>query len=158
MFEPQMSAQERMAYIDKQVEDAQRAAQAAEQMRYQVETLRATAMSSAKTVKVVLDSSGRLQNIEFTDAADRASRQQLANDVKEACALAMAEVRKQVETFAHAAFGEGSDLSERVMQAYNQTHREPEPTQASPYASTPNAAPAQSPRAPQRPIFGMPPF
>lgn len=158
MFEPQMSAQERMAYIDKQVEDAQRAAQAAEQMRHQVEALRATAMSSAKTVKVVLDSSGRLQDIEFTDVADRYSRQQLAKDVKEACALAMAEVRKQVETFAHAAFGEGSDLSERVMQAYNQTHREPESTQASSHASTPTAAPMQAPRAPQRPIFGMPPF
>ena len=155
MFDPQMSAQERMAYIDKQVEEAQRAAQAAEQMRHQVEALRASAMSSTRTVKVVLDFSGRLQDIEFTDIADRYSRQQLANDVKEACALAMVEVRKQVESFAHAAFGEGSDLSERVMQAYSQTHREPDPTQAPPYASTHSTARTQTP---QRHIFGMPPF
>lgn len=129
MFESEYAA-EQIARIERQVREAQENAQAAQQMQASIESLRGEATSSRRTVRVVVDAGGRLQNLQFLPAAEQYPHSELANDVLEAISAATVRNAEQVRQIASETFGENSAVTDRIMKAYAHVHPETETSQS----------------------------
>lgn len=114
-----MNAEERIRQIERQVAEAQQAAQASAEMQRSIEQLRAVAQSPQGYVTVTVDSAGRLCDIEFQGSFARMNASQLSEEVKKAIIRAQSDAAQQVAVLARQTYGEDSALTEKILSAYS---------------------------------------
>ena len=103
-----------IARVQEQVAQAQQRAQAAQQMRAEVEALRGTATSPRREVAVTVDASGRLVDVDIADAALDLRAKELGRLIIETAGAAQRDAGEQAMAVASRAFGENSPVVDRL--------------------------------------------
>ncbi|WP_165310852.1 YbaB/EbfC family nucleoid-associated protein [Microbacterium protaetiae] len=97
-----------------QVEQAQERARAAQQMRAQVEAVRGKAYSQRRELSVTVDASGRLVDVELSDAALELRARDLSRLIVVTAQEAARDAGAQAMGLAAAAFGDDSPVVSRL--------------------------------------------
>lgn len=100
--------------VQQQVKQAQQRAQAAQQMRAEVEAVRGKAYSQRRELAVTVDASGRLVDVELSDAAMDLRARDLASLIVATAQAAARDAGQQAMDLAAAAFGEDSPVVARL--------------------------------------------
>ncbi|WP_051191869.1 YbaB/EbfC family nucleoid-associated protein [Microbacterium luticocti] len=103
-----------IARVHDQVAAAQQRAQAAQQMRAQVEAVRGTASSPRRELSVTVDASGRLVDVELSDAALNLGARDLSRMIVSTAQAASRDAGQQAVDLAAAAFGDDSPVVARL--------------------------------------------
>jgi len=103
-----------IARVQDQVAAAQKRAQAAQQMRAQVEAVRGTAYSQRRELSVTVDASGRLVDVQLSDAALELRARDLSRLIITTAQAASRDAGQQAMDLAAAAFGEDSPVVARL--------------------------------------------
>ncbi|WEG09296.1 YbaB/EbfC family nucleoid-associated protein [Microbacterium horticulturae] len=103
-----------IARVQDQVAAAQQRAQAAQQMRAQVEAVRGTAYSQRRELSVTVDASGRLVDVELSDAALDLRARDLSRLIVTTAQAASRDAGQQAMDLAVTAFGEDSPVVARL--------------------------------------------
>lgn len=103
-----------IARVQQQVAQAQERAQAAQQMRAEVEALRGTAASPRREVSVTVDASGRLIDVDLADAALDLRARDLGRLIVETAGAAQRDAGEQAMAVASRAFGDDSPVVDRL--------------------------------------------
>jgi DNA-binding protein YbaB len=103
-----------IARVQEQVAQAQERAQAAQQMRAEVEAVRGTATSPRRELTVTVDASGRLVNVDVSDAALDLRAKDLGRLIVETAAAAQRDAGAQAMAVASRAFGADSPVVSRL--------------------------------------------
>jgi len=108
------SADQMIARVNAQVAEAEERAAKAREMRIEIEQVRGRAFSSGNTVEAVVDSTGRLTGLSLSEAALDQSPGALAALIVKTTQAAHRRAGEKVIEKAAEAFGEDSDVVERV--------------------------------------------
>lgn len=103
-----------IARVQDQVAAAQQRAQAAQQMRARVDAVRGTAFSPRRELSVTVDASGRLVDMELSDAALDLRAKDLSRLIVTTAQAATRDAGQQATELAAAAFGEDSPVVARL--------------------------------------------
>ncbi|WP_417563877.1 YbaB/EbfC family nucleoid-associated protein [Microbacterium sp.] len=103
-----------IARVQEQVAQAQQRAQAAQQMRAEVEALRGTATSARREVSVTVDASGRLIDVDLADAALDLRARDLGRLIVATAGAAQRDAGEQAVAVASRAFGDDSPVVDRL--------------------------------------------
>lgn len=112
-----IEAEERIARIERQVAEAQNIAQTAQRMKSQMESLRVTGHDESNIVTAEVNSAGQLTDVSFSGAS-RLSDEALSQAVRSAYSAATRAMSQQVREITVEAFGNDSDLSQRILAPY----------------------------------------
>lgn len=102
---------EALRRIQHDVEAAQRRAGRAQEVKAEIDAVRGRGRSAHGDVTVVVDASGRLRDLELTDAALARRPDALARLVLETARTAELDAGRRAVGIAEEAFGEGSPLT-----------------------------------------------
>ena len=100
--------------VQVQVEQAQERARAAQQMRAQVEAVRGKAYSPRRELAVTVDASGRLVDVELSDAAMDLRARDLSRLIVATAQAAQRDAGQQAVAMASEAFGDQSPVVARL--------------------------------------------
>ncbi|QAY60102.1 YbaB/EbfC family DNA-binding protein [Microbacterium protaetiae] len=103
-----------IARVQEQVEQAQQRARVAQQMRVEVEAVRGKATSPRRELAVTVDASGRLVDVELSDAAMDLRTRDLSRLIVETAQAAQRDAGEQAVAVTSRAFGDESPVVARL--------------------------------------------
>ncbi|MDR1432513.1 MAG: YbaB/EbfC family nucleoid-associated protein [Propionibacteriaceae bacterium] len=118
MFGYSPEAEERLARVAAQIDEAERKAERAAQLRDDIAGLQVEFASADGAVRVRVDSLGRLEHLELGEGARQLTAQALSALVMDTVNQARAEAGRQVMGQVEDVFGTGSDLANQMRDTY----------------------------------------